>query len=271
MAPRLAAAAGLLALLLAEGAAGAHPTVTMSDATLVAREFFGSGGRSLRSGSSPHCIKLLAGSSSNTNKANAACQSCYAQWHASMASYETRLKSWERKEQEYQAAMKKYEADMSAYNSAVQAHNAATRANAGTSPGTIGLQYVPTVPRRPVRPVDRAGPKPQPPSQSQQTITVESCLKSQVKNFDDGSAAAAASDPAPAPACEGGCCDGAPPASTYSCQQQAAWGKCGEAWMAGFCDFSCGRCTSSEDMAANATANATSSSNRRLLGGAMLV
>ena len=115
-------------------------------------------------------------------------------------------------------------------------------------------------------------------------MVVESCLKAEAKNFDDGSTGAGASsgeeqrssdppkpEPAPALACEGGCCDDAPPTSTYSCQQQAAWGKCGEAWMAGFCDFSCGRCTSSENMAANATANATSSSNRRLLGGAMLV
>ena len=38
-----------------------------------------------------------------------------------------------------------------------------------------------------------------------------------------------------APGCEGGCCDVAPPASTYSCEQQAAWGKCDETWMAGFC------------------------------------
>ena len=142
---------------------------------------------------------------------------------------------------------------------------------------------MPPLPQRPVRPVNRAGPKPQPPSQSRQLMVVESCLKAEAKNFDDGSTGAGASsgeeqrssdppkpEPAPAPACEGGCCDDAP-TSTYSCQQQAAWGKCGEAWMAGFCARSCGRCASSEDMAANATANATSSSNRRLLGGAMLV
>ena len=122
-------------------------------------------------------------------------------------------------------------------------------------------------------------------------MVVESCLKGEAKNFDDGSSAdagagASSSDPtpepAPAPACEGGCCDVAPPGSTYSCEQQAAWGKCGEAWMAGFCDLSCGRCASSSgaDLAANATANATAgedlpdatkptAADRRLLLGVM--
>ena len=57
-----------------------------------------------------------------------------------------------------------------------------------------------------------------------------------------------------ASACWDGCCDVAPPASAYSCEQQAAWGKCGEPWMDGFCFASCGRCTSSEDAAANGTA-----------------
>ena len=270
MAPRrttpLAAGAALLGLL-AGGAAGAHPTVTMSDATLVVRDF--SGGGSLRSGSSPNCVRILAGSSGDSNKAKAACGSCYAQWHASMAGYETRLKSWERKEAQYQAAMRKYEADMRAYNSAVQQHDAATRANAQTTPGTFGTQYVPTVPPRPVRPVDRAGPKPQPPSQNQQTMIVESCLKGESKNFDDGSDASASSsdpmpEPAPAPACQGGCCDVAPPASTYSCEQQATWGKCDEAWLAGFCDLSCGRCAPSEaGVAANATANANATADAK--------
>ena len=128
MAPRrttpLAAGAALLGLL-AGGAAGAHPTVTMSDATLVVRDF--SGGGSLRSGPSPNCVRILAGSSGDSNKAKAACGSCYAQWHASMAGYESRLKSWERKEAQYQAAMRKYEADMRAYNTAVQQHDAAMR------------------------------------------------------------------------------------------------------------------------------------------------
>ena len=123
-------------------------------------------------------------------------------------------------------------------------------------------------------------------------MVVESCLKAEAKNFDDGSTGAGASsgeeqrssdppkpEPAPAPACEGGCCDDAP-TSTYSCEQQEAWGKCGEPWMSGFCDLSCGRCASSEaDVAAtaNATANATATeeaaavedlpdaTNRRLL------
>ena len=30
--------------------------------------------------------------------------------------------------------------------------------------------------------------------------------------------------------------------SGFSCELQAQWGKCGEAWMAGKCDRSCGRC-----------------------------
>ena len=56
-----------------------------------------------------------------------------------------------------------------------------------------------------------------------------------------------------APGCEGGCCDVAPPTSAYSCEQQAAWGKCGASWMAGFCFASCGRCVASEDAATNMT------------------
>ena len=39
------------------------------------------------------------------------------------------------------------------------------------------------------------------------------------------------------------CSDEAPDAS-YTCAQQAGWGKCGESWMSGFCDASCGRCGS---------------------------
>ena len=123
--PPLAAGAALLGLL-AGGAAGAHPTVTMSDAALVVRDF-SAGGDPLRGGASPNCVRILAGSSGDSNKAKAACGSCYAQWHASMAGYESRLKSWERKEAEYQAAMRKYEADMRAYNTAVQQHDAAMR------------------------------------------------------------------------------------------------------------------------------------------------
>ena len=51
---------------------------------------------------------------------------------------------------------------------------------------------MPPLPQRPVRPVNRAGPKPQPPSQSRQLMVVESCLKGEAKNFDDGSTGAGA-------------------------------------------------------------------------------
>ena len=39
-----------------------------------------------------------------------------------------------------------------------------------------------------------------------------------------------------------GCTDAPPAGAPYSCAQQAGWGKCGEAWMQGFCNASCGRC-----------------------------
>ena len=37
------------------------------------------------------------------------------------------------------------------------------------------------------------------------------------------------------------CTDLQPP-GRYSCSQQASWGKCGESWMVGKCNKSCGRC-----------------------------
>jgi hypothetical protein len=37
-------------------------------------------------------------------------------------------------------------------------------------------------------------------------------------------------------------CKDEPPDKTYSCVQQAAWGKCREPWMAGYCTRSCGLC-----------------------------
>lgn len=40
----------------------------------------------------------------------------------------------------------------------------------------------------------------------------------------------------------GGACTNIPPDSTYTCAQQAGWGKCGESWMQGYCNQSCGRC-----------------------------
>lgn len=41
----------------------------------------------------------------------------------------------------------------------------------------------------------------------------------------------------------GGTCSDTPPSgSSYSCAQQAGFGKCGESWMKGFCNKSCNRC-----------------------------
>ena len=47
-------------------------------------------------------------------------------------------------------------------------------------------------------------------------------------------------NPDPAPDPEPTCSDIAP--GDYTCGQQVGWGKCGELWMDGFCDRSCGRC-----------------------------
>ena len=56
-------------------------------------------------------------------------------------------------------------------------------------------------------------------------------------------AAPAPATEAPSPrAEEAGCGDVPPPPAAYTCQQQAAWGKCSAPWMAGYCDRSCGRC-----------------------------
>ncbi len=40
----------------------------------------------------------------------------------------------------------------------------------------------------------------------------------------------------------GDACTDVAPDGQYTCAQQAGWGKCDEAWMAGKCDQSCGRC-----------------------------
>ena len=37
-------------------------------------------------------------------------------------------------------------------------------------------------------------------------------------------------------------CDDIAPDSTYTCEEQASWGKCDEPWMMGLCNKSCGRC-----------------------------
>ncbi len=47
------------------------------------------------------------------------------------------------------------------------------------------------------------------------------------------------------PTPEGPCTD-VPPDDRFSCAQQAAWGKCDESWMHGFCNRSCDRCQSGE-------------------------
>ena len=41
----------------------------------------------------------------------------------------------------------------------------------------------------------------------------------------------------------GGSCTDIAPDATYTCAQQAGWGKCNETWMVGKCDASCGRCS----------------------------
>jgi hypothetical protein len=57
-----------------------------------------------------------------------------------------------------------------------------------------------------------------------------------------GAPGAAGADGAP-PAAAPECTDAYPFADGFSCAEQAAWGKCGEPWMAGACDLTCGRCT----------------------------
>lgn len=38
------------------------------------------------------------------------------------------------------------------------------------------------------------------------------------------------------------CIDEPVPGDSYTCAEQAGWGKCDEPWMEGYCDLSCGRC-----------------------------
>ena len=38
------------------------------------------------------------------------------------------------------------------------------------------------------------------------------------------------------------CCDYPPPGSKHTCAEESGFGKCGESWMDGYCDLSCGRC-----------------------------
>ncbi|KAL4458150.1 hypothetical protein ABPG75_013015 [Micractinium tetrahymenae] len=54
--------------------------------------------------------------------------------------------------------------------------------------------------------------------------------------------ASLAASSTPAPACnQTGCSDANPPGG-WTCSQQKDWGKCGDAWMAPFCQQTCGRC-----------------------------
>ena len=43
----------------------------------------------------------------------------------------------------------------------------------------------------------------------------------------------------------GSCQDIPPPGSSYTCREQAGFGKCGRSWMQGFCLESCGQCSAS--------------------------
>ena len=50
----------------------------------------------------------------------------------------------------------------------------------------------------------------------------------------------------------GGCQDIPPLYSDFTCAEQVGWGKCGEDFMAGFCNKSCGRCPHDLPQAASA-------------------
>ncbi|PAV65292.1 hypothetical protein WR25_13032 [Diploscapter pachys] len=56
-----------------------------------------------------------------------------------------------------------------------------------------------------------------------------------------GSGGSNSTNPPPTSAPPSGCTD-VPPDGSYTCQQQAGFGKCNESWMQGHCDLSCGRC-----------------------------
>uniref|UniRef100_A0A1D1ZTE6 mannan endo-1,4-beta-mannosidase n=1 Tax=Auxenochlorella protothecoides TaxID=3075 RepID=A0A1D1ZTE6_AUXPR len=51
--------------------------------------------------------------------------------------------------------------------------------------------------------------------------------------------------PTPTPPSGGDCssCRDNAPDTTYTCAQQASWGKCSESWMSGYCLRSCGKCS----------------------------
>ena len=49
--------------------------------------------------------------------------------------------------------------------------------------------------------------------------------------------------PSPSPPPSTGDCQDIPPSATYTCAQQAGWGKCKESWMQGFCKKSCNTCS----------------------------
>mmetsp|Transcript_18677 Transcript_18677/g.38846 ORF Transcript_18677/g.38846 Transcript_18677/m.38846 type:complete len:137 (-) Transcript_18677:103-513(-) len=58
---------------------------------------------------------------------------------------------------------------------------------------------------------------------------------------------------------DGDCKDAPPPYSDFTCVQQAGWGKCGEYFMRGYCDRSCGRC---EEEAPKAAASSSAESTK---------
>jgi mannan endo-1,4-beta-mannosidase len=44
-------------------------------------------------------------------------------------------------------------------------------------------------------------------------------------------------------------CKDVPPSADYTCAQQKKWGKCGESWMTGYCQITCGTCKQSRTLA----------------------
>ncbi|DBB06710.1 TPA: hypothetical protein ACH3X1_012211 [Trebouxia sp. C0004] len=70
------------------------------------------------------------------------------------------------------------------------------------------------------------------------------CSQAFMAGFCDQSCGRCQSTAAPTtPAVAAASCTDIPPNNQYTCTQQAGWGKCSQAFMSGFCDQSCGRCT----------------------------
>mgnify|MGYP006062577217 CR=1 FL=1 len=68
-----------------------------------------------------------------------------------------------------------------------------------------------------------------PPQTQTLTITIGECSSA---NDDGGSGG---SD-------DGATCSDVPPDDNYTCEEQAAWGKCSSSWMKGYCCKSCFDC-----------------------------